>query len=72
MKRYIQFVLDEYVDKKTGLIVQHHQWGDLGDWLSPSYEKMISRSYGNVISYSIWIFFLRWQRLWARLRMRHG
>lgn len=39
MKRYIQFVLDEYVDKKTGLIVQHHQWGDLGDWLSPSYEK---------------------------------
>lgn len=39
MKRYIQFVLDEYVDKKTGLIVQHHQWGDLADWLSPSYEK---------------------------------
>ena len=39
MKRYIQFVLDEYVDKKTGLIIQHHQWGDLGDWLSPSYEK---------------------------------
>ena len=29
----------EVVDKKTGLIVQHHQWGDLGDWLSPSYEK---------------------------------
>ena len=27
------------MDKKTGLIVQHHQWGDLGDWLSPSYEK---------------------------------
>lgn len=39
MKHYIQFVLDNYVDKQTGLIVQHHQWGDLGDWLSPSYDK---------------------------------
>lgn len=39
MKRYILFVLDHYLDKQTGLIVQHHQWGDLGDWLSPSYDQ---------------------------------
>ena len=38
MKRYIQFVLDNYLDK-SGLIVQHHEWGDLGDWLSPSYDQ---------------------------------
>lgn len=39
MKQYIHFVLDNYIDKQSGLIVQHHQWGDLGDWLSPSYDK---------------------------------
>lgn len=39
MKRYIQFVQDQYMDKQTGIIVQHHAWGDLGDWLSPSYDK---------------------------------
>ena len=39
MKRYIQFVLDNYIDKNTNLIVQKGEWTDLGDWLSPSYEK---------------------------------
>lgn len=39
MKRYIQYILDHYIDKQTGLLVQTHAWGDLGDWLSPSYEK---------------------------------
>ena len=34
MKRYIQFVLDNYIDKNTNVIVQYRQWGDLGDWLS--------------------------------------
>ena len=38
MKRYIKFVQDHYLDK-DGLIVQHHEWGDLGDWLSPSYDQ---------------------------------
>ena len=38
MKRYIQFVFNHYLDP-SGLIVQHHQWGDLGDWLSPSYDQ---------------------------------
>ena len=39
MKRYLQFVEDDYIDKKTGIITQHRQWGDLGDWLSPSYDS---------------------------------
>lgn len=39
MKRYIEFVLSDYIDKHTGIIVQHHAWGDLGDWLSPVYDE---------------------------------
>lgn len=39
MKRYIEFVLSDYIDKHTGIIVQHHAWGDLGDWLSPVYNE---------------------------------
>lgn len=39
MKRYIEFVLKDYMDPKTGVLVQHHAWGDLGDWLSPVYNK---------------------------------
>lgn len=34
MKRYINFVCDDYISKKNQLLVQHYQWGDLGDWLS--------------------------------------
>lgn len=34
MKKYIQFVLKNYIDKETNVIVQHRAWSDLGDWLS--------------------------------------
>lgn len=33
MKRYMTYVKNHYMDSETGIIVQHHQWGDLGDWL---------------------------------------
>ena len=39
MKRYIDYVLKETIDPATGIIFQNHDWGDLGDWLSPEYEK---------------------------------
>ena len=39
MKRYIDYILKETIDPETGIIVQNHEWGDLGDWLSPEYEK---------------------------------
>lgn len=38
MTRYIEFVQKDYIDK-SGLLVQHRQWGDLGDWLSPVYDN---------------------------------
>lgn len=35
MKKYIHFILNETIDKETGLIVQQRAWGDLTDWLGP-------------------------------------
>lgn len=35
MKRYIHFILNETMDKATGIIVQDRAWGDLADWLGP-------------------------------------
>ena len=34
MKRYMEYITDKCIDKKSGIIVQNRQWGDLGDWLS--------------------------------------
>ncbi len=39
MKRYISYIRDHYIDKATGIIVQMHQGGDLGDWLSLEYDR---------------------------------
>lgn len=39
MKRYVDYVLNETIDLEIGIIIQNHEWGDLGDWLSPEYEK---------------------------------
>lgn len=39
MKRYIQYILDNTFDPATGVLVQNHAWGDLGDWLSPVYDR---------------------------------
>lgn len=35
MKKYIHFILNETIDKETGLIVQQRAWGDLTGWLGP-------------------------------------
>lgn len=35
MKNYIHYILNETLDKGTGLIVQRRAWGDLADWLGP-------------------------------------
>ena len=39
MKRYIRYVFKHYMDPDTRLLVQHREWGDLGDWLGPLYEQ---------------------------------
>jgi alpha-L-rhamnosidase len=41
MKRYIDFVLEKYIDKKTGILIQENpdSWANLGDWLGPEQEK---------------------------------
>lgn len=39
MKTYIQYVLNDCIDKKSNIIVQYRQWGDLGDWLSLEDER---------------------------------
>ncbi len=39
MKRYVEYILNHTIDPHSGIIVQNHSWGDLGDWLSPEYEK---------------------------------
>ncbi|MCF0245154.1 MAG: family 78 glycoside hydrolase catalytic domain, partial [Bacteroidaceae bacterium] len=39
MVRYINYIQKDYIDPGSRLLVQHHQWGDLGDWLSPLYDN---------------------------------
>lgn len=39
MQRYIDYVLRETIEPSTDVLVQNRAWGDLGDWLSPEYEK---------------------------------
>lgn len=39
MKRYMDYVFDKTIDPQTGVMVQDRAWGDLGDWLSPEYDK---------------------------------
>lgn len=39
MRRYIDYIFNEAVERHTGLIVQERAWSDLGDWLSPEYER---------------------------------
>ena len=39
MKRYIDYVMRETIEPSTDLLVQNRAWGDLGDWLSPEYDK---------------------------------
>lgn len=39
MKQYIEYVRNHYMDAATGVIVQNHQWGDLGDWLGLEDER---------------------------------
>ena len=39
MKRYIDYVLRETIEPSTNVLVQNREWGDLGDWLSPEYER---------------------------------
>lgn len=39
MKRYMEYLMDKTMEPTTGLMVQNRAWGDLGDWLSPVYER---------------------------------
>lgn len=39
MKRYMDYIFHEAIEPSTNLLVQERAWGDLGDWLSPEYEK---------------------------------
>jgi alpha-L-rhamnosidase len=41
MKRYINFVLEKYIDRKTNVLVQENpnSWANLGDWLGLEQEK---------------------------------
>lgn len=39
MRRYIDYILSNAIDKETGIIVQDRSWGDLGDWLGLEDEK---------------------------------
>ncbi|MDE6795537.1 MAG: glycoside hydrolase family 78 protein [Muribaculaceae bacterium] len=40
MQRYIDYILRETIEPSTNVLVQNRAWGDLGDWLSPEYEKV--------------------------------
>lgn len=41
MKRYMEFVRQNYIDESTGLLVQNiGGWGGLGDWLNLEYGKL--------------------------------
>lgn len=35
MSGYMDYVEKELIDKESGILVQHRQWGDLCDWLGP-------------------------------------
>ena len=39
MKKYMDHILGETIEPSTGVLVQNREWGDLGDWLSPEYER---------------------------------
>lgn len=39
MRKYMDYIFRETVDPSTGVLVQNRAWGDLGDWLSPEYER---------------------------------
>lgn len=39
MKRYMDYILRETIEPSSGILVQNRAWGDLGDWLSPEYER---------------------------------
>lgn len=39
MRKYMDYVLRETIEPSTNVLVQNRQWGDLGDWLSPEYER---------------------------------
>jgi alpha-L-rhamnosidase len=41
MKRYVDFVLEKCIDKKSNVLVQEDPdaWGNLGDWLGPEQVK---------------------------------
>ncbi|MDE6785468.1 MAG: family 78 glycoside hydrolase catalytic domain, partial [Muribaculaceae bacterium] len=39
MKKYMEYILRETIEPTTGIVVQDRAWEDLGDWLSPEYEK---------------------------------
>ncbi|MDE5608270.1 MAG: glycoside hydrolase family 78 protein [Muribaculaceae bacterium] len=38
MRKYIDYIFSDYIDPVTDVIIQHREWGDLGDWLSPDYD----------------------------------
>ncbi|MDE7345518.1 MAG: family 78 glycoside hydrolase catalytic domain [Muribaculaceae bacterium] len=39
MKKYMDYIFRETIEPSTGVLVQNREWGDLGDWLSPEYER---------------------------------
>lgn len=39
MRKYMDYVLRETIEPSTGVLVQNREWEDLGDWLSPEYER---------------------------------
>ena len=39
MRKYIDYVLHETIEPSTNVLVQNREWGDLGDWLSPEYNR---------------------------------
>lgn len=39
MKKYMDYIFSETIEPSTGVLVQNREWGDLGDWLSPEYER---------------------------------
>ncbi len=39
MKKYMDYIFKETIEPSTGVLVQNREWGDLGDWLSPEYER---------------------------------
>ena len=41
MKRYVDFVLEKYIDRKTNILVQENpdSWSNLGDWLGLEQER---------------------------------